>query len=33
VHPGLQPDDERTALVQRLGQYRATVTAALADLS
>jgi hypothetical protein len=33
VHPDLQPDDERTALVQRLDQYRATVTAALADLS
>ena len=31
-HPDLQPDDERTALVQRLDQYRAIATAALADL-
>ena len=31
-HPDLRPDDERTALVQRLDQYRATVAAALADV-
>ena len=30
--PDLQPQDERTALVQRLDQYRAIATAALADL-
>ena len=33
VHPDLRPEDERTALVQRLDQYRGTVAAALADLS
>ena len=27
-----QPEDERTALVQRLDQYRAIATAALTDL-
>ena len=31
-HPDLQPEDERTALVQRLDQYRAIATAALIDL-
>jgi hypothetical protein len=31
-HPDLQPGDERTALVQRLDQYRATAAAALVDL-
>jgi hypothetical protein len=31
-HPDLQPQDERTALVQRLDQYRAIATAALVDL-
>jgi hypothetical protein len=31
-HPDLQPEDERTALVQRLDQYRAIVAAALVDL-
>jgi len=31
-HPDLQPEDERTALVQRLDQYRAIATAALRDL-
>jgi Protein of unknown function (DUF664) len=31
-HPDLQPEDERTALVQRLDQYRAIATAALLDL-
>ena len=31
-HPDLQPADERTALVQRLDQYRAIVTAGIADL-
>ena len=32
AHPDLQPGDERTALVQRLDQYRAIATAALIDL-
>jgi hypothetical protein len=32
THPDLQPDDERTALVQRLDQYRSIATAALIDL-
>lgn len=32
-HPNLQPVDERTALAQRLDQYRATLSAALADLT
>ena len=31
-HPDLQPQDERTVLVQRLDQYRAIATAALVDL-
>ena len=31
-HPDLQPEDERTALAQRLDQYRAIATAALVDL-
>jgi hypothetical protein len=31
-HPDLQPEDERTALVQRLDRYRAIATAALIDL-
>jgi hypothetical protein len=31
-HPDLQPEDERTALVQRLDQYRTIATAALIDL-
>jgi hypothetical protein len=31
-HPDLQPGDERTALVQRLDQYRAIAAAALVDL-
>ena len=31
-HPDLQPPDERTALEQRLDQYRSIVTAALDDL-
>lgn len=31
-HPDLQPEDERTALTQRLDQYRAVATAALVDL-
>jgi Protein of unknown function (DUF664) len=31
-HPDLRPEDERTALVQRLDQYRAIATAALIDL-
>lgn len=31
-HPDLQPGDERTALVQRLDQYRVIATAALIDL-
>jgi hypothetical protein len=31
-HPDLQPEDERTALVQRLDHYRATARAALIDL-
>ncbi len=31
-HPDLQPEDERTALVQRLDQYRAIATAPLIDL-
>ena len=30
--PELQPEDERTALVQRLDQYRSIATAALIDL-
>jgi Protein of unknown function (DUF664) len=32
-HPDLQPADERTALTQRLDQYRAIVSASLADLT
>jgi hypothetical protein len=32
VHPELQPGDERTALVQRLDQYRAIAVAALVDV-
>ena len=32
-HPDLQPADERTALTQRLDQYRATLSASLADLT
>ncbi|QGG95777.1 DinB family protein [Actinomarinicola tropica] len=32
-YPDLQPADERTALAQRLDQYRATVAAALCDLT
>lgn len=32
VVPQLQPDDERTALLQRLDQYRAIVAAALVDV-
>lgn len=32
LHPDLQPGDERTALVQRLDQYRAIAAAALVDL-
>ncbi|MGK2948043.1 MAG: DUF664 domain-containing protein [Acidimicrobiales bacterium] len=32
VHPDLQPADERTALVQRLDQYRGIAVAALVDL-
>ena len=32
-HPDLQPEDERTALVQRLDLYRAIATAALANLT
>jgi hypothetical protein len=31
-HPDLQPGDERTALVQRLGYYRAIAIASLIDL-
>ena len=31
-HPDLQPENERTALVQRLDQYRAIAAAALVDL-
>lgn len=31
-HPDLQPEDERTALVQSLDHYRAIATAALIDL-
>lgn len=31
-HPDLRPEDERTALVQRLDLYRATAAAALGDL-
>jgi hypothetical protein len=31
-HPDLQPEDERTAVVQRLDHYRAIVRAALIDL-
>ncbi|MEO8697320.1 MAG: DUF664 domain-containing protein, partial [Acidimicrobiales bacterium] len=31
-HPDLQPEDERTALVQRLDQYRSIATAALIDI-
>jgi hypothetical protein len=33
TEPDLQPDDERTALVQRLDQYRAISLAALVDLT
>jgi hypothetical protein len=33
VNPGLQPEDERSALVQRLDQYRAIAANALADVS
>jgi hypothetical protein len=32
AHPDLQPEDERTALVQRLDQYRAIAAAALDDV-
>lgn len=32
VEPDLQPDDERTALVQRLDQYRGIAAAALVDV-
>jgi hypothetical protein len=32
-HPDLQPADERTALAQRLDQYRAILSASLADLT
>lgn len=32
AEPDLQPTDERTALVQRLDQYRAIASAALADV-
>jgi len=32
LHPDLQPMDERTALEQRLNEYRATVAGALLDL-
>lgn len=32
-HPELQPADERTALAQRLDQYRAILSASLADLT
>lgn len=32
-HPDLQPPDERTALVQRLDQYRAILSTSLADLT
>jgi hypothetical protein len=32
AYPDLQPDDERTALVQRLDHYRAIVAAALVDV-
>jgi hypothetical protein len=32
-HPDLQPGDERSALVQRLDQYRAIVAAAIGDLT
>jgi len=32
-HPDLRPEEERTALVQRLDQYRAITAAALVDLS
>ncbi|MFZ6003704.1 MAG: DinB family protein [Actinomycetota bacterium] len=32
VEPDLQPEDERSALVQRLDQYRAIVLAALVDV-
>lgn len=31
-HPDLRPEDERTALVQRLDQYRAVAAAALVDV-
>jgi hypothetical protein len=33
AHPDLQPEDERTALVQRLDQYRVIAVAALDDVS
>ena len=33
VDPDLQPEDERTALVQRLDQYRAIAVAALVDVA
>ena len=32
VYPDLQPKDERSALVQRLDQYRAIAAAALVDV-
>lgn len=32
AEPDLQPEDERTALVQRLDQYRAIASAALVDV-
>jgi len=32
AHPDLQPEDERTALVQRLDQYRDIAAAALVDV-
>ncbi|SOC46181.1 Protein of unknown function [Blastococcus aggregatus] len=32
AHPDLQPEDERTALLQRLDQYRAIAAAALVDV-
>jgi hypothetical protein len=31
-HPDLRPEDERSALVQRLDQYRSTVSTALVDV-
>lgn len=33
THPDLQPVDERTALAQRLDQYRAILSVSLADLT